>query len=316
MGLLDIIAKIFGFDKSSPQSVPEDIKPTPITPNVIVNKPVVDTAVTSSASNANRFGTFIIPDIYPPDLGQHPPFSVLPGLVVSDKEVIGCYIKCSEGLGWGASNEAWFRRSWAEIKAVGKDRYGVDWFRGAYHFLRFDTSGAKQADYFCDLIESAGGWAPGDLMPWVDVEEGGQGSWAGGEKLEVIKDQAKRRRLAMEVTNCTMAFISRVKERYPGIKVGVYGRGVFRDLQMSNARFGADGACNPAYTQHMPPMDQYGWPLADIVEWQLCGDGEVYANGFPSLLPGWGKTDYSVVINGAQRTGLVDVRKRCLARSR
>lgn len=268
----------------------------------------------------NRFGTFIAPDVYPRDLDDPrtpgldlPPFRVLPGLVAMDKEVVGCYVKASEGLGWGAANEDWFRRSWRELRAVGGDRYGVDWFRGCYHFLRFQQDGARQADYFLDLVESAGGWGPGDLVPWVDVEEGGQGSWAGGERLESIVDQPKRRRLVREVTACVTSFVARVKERVPGIRVGVYGRGLYRDLGMVQCRFGADVACNPAYTEHMPPMDAYGWPLDDVVEWQLCGDGEVHARGFPSLLPGWGRTDYSVFVNGAQRCGTADIRRRALA---
>lgn len=271
----------------------------------------------------NRFGTFIIPDVYPSDLDdphtpqvELPPFNVLPGLTVMDKEVIGCYVKCSEGLGWGIRNEDWFRRCWPEIRRVGGDRYGVDWFRGCYHFLRFQQDGAMQADYCLNLIEQAGGWGEGDLMLWVDVEEGGQGNWAGGERLEAITDPAKRARLANEVTRCTTAFVTRVKARYPGMRVGIYGRGVFRDLQMVSCRFSADGVANPAYTEHMPSMQAYGWPLEDVVEWQLCGDGVVYAKGFPSKIPGWGATDYSVVINGAQRVGMADVRRRCLARPR
>jgi len=273
-------------------------------------------AVTGSAAAPvlpNRFGTFIAPDVYPQDLGPNPPFKALPGLTVMDKEVVGCYVKASEGLGWGAANEEWFRRSWRELRGVGGARYSVDWFRGCYHFLRFQQDGTAQADYFMDLVESAGGWDAGDLVPWVDVEEGGQGTWAGGEKLEAISNDFKRRRLAKEVTDCVSAFVARVKQRKPGIRVGVYGRGLFRDLGMADCRFGADVACNPAYTEHMPPMDAYGWPLSDVVEWQLCGDGEVHAKGYPSKLPGWGATDYSVFLNGAQRCGTADIRRRSLA---
>lgn len=273
------------------------------------NGPHVDPA-------ANRYGNFIVPDIYPGDLGEDPPFQVLPGLNVMDKEVIGCYVKCSEGLGWGPRNEDWFRRAWQRLREVGGDRYGIDWFRGCYHFLRFQQDGARQADYCLDLIESAGGWAEGDLMLWVDVEEGGQGTWAGGERLEAIKDRSKRDRLATEVTRCVTAFVTQIKRRHPGMRVGIYGRGLFRDLGMTRCRFGADAACNPAYTRTMPPMDGYGWPLEDVVEWQLCGDGTVAAVGYPSELPGWGRTDYSAMIFGSHRMGLSDVRRRCLARPR
>jgi len=302
MGFLDIIkglaARIQSIHSSSQQGAPA---------STTASEPI-------QGPSPDRFGNFIVADIYPLDLGPNPPFGVLPGMRVMDKEVIGCYVKCSEGLGWGRSNEDWFRRCWAELRRVGGDRFGVDWFRGCYHFLRFQQDGAAQADYCLGLIESAGGWDPvGDMMLWVDVEEGGQGSWAGGEKLESITDGAKRRRLADEVTRCVTAFVSRVKERYPGMRVGLYGRGVFRDLAMTRCRFGADAVCNPAYTRTMPPMDKYGWPLEDVAWWQLCGDGEVYATGYPSELPGWGKTDYSAVIFGSRRIGLADVRRRCLA---
>lgn len=300
MGFIDVIKGLLS------QLVTSDPTP-PKVPTVSVPPPI------ATGPNPDRFGSFIIPDVYPGDLGGSPPFSVLPGLRVQDKEVIGCYVKCSEGLGWGAKNEDWFIRSWRELRTVGGDRYGVDWFRGCYHFLRFQQDGAAQADYCLDLIERAGGWGPGDLMLWVDIEEGGQGSWAGGERLESITNSAKRARLAAEVTRCASTFVARVKERHPGMRVGIYGRGLFRDLLMTQCRFGADAVCNPAYTKTMPPMDRYGWPLEDVVEWQLCGDGEVYASSYPSVLPGWGKTDYSAVIFGSRRVGLVDVRKRCLA---
>lgn len=323
MSLWDILTQVFGMigQRQQQQAAPAPAPEPPPAP-----QPPPAPAGQQAGPSPNRFGTFIIPDVYPPDLDNPhtpqldlPPFQVLPGLVVQEKEVIGCYVKASEGLGWGAQNEDWFRKSWQAMRQVGGAKYGVDWFRGAYHFLRFSMDGARQADYFCNLIEQAGGWGEGDLMPWVDVEEGGQGSWASDpktgvhRKLESIKDPGELARLATSVTKCTTDFVARVKQRFPGIHVGVYGRGVFRDLHMTHARFGADAVCNPAYTRTMPPMDAYGWPLEDVVEWQLCGDGEVYASGYPSVIPGWGKTDYSTVINGSRRVGLADVRKRCLA---
>lgn len=302
MGFFDTIKELIARIQAA-----QNLPPTRVVKDIETQKPQ------DIGASPNRFGSFIIPDIYPHDLGQNPPFHILPGMRIMDKEVIGCYIKCSEGLGWGKSNEDWFRRCWKEIRRVGGDRYGIDWFRGCYHFLRFTADGAAQADYCLNLIESAGGWDHGDMMLWVDIEEGGQGSWAGGQKLEDIKDVTKRARLTAEVVRCATAFVTRVKQRYPGMKVGIYGRGLFRDLQMNSCRFGADAVCNPAYTKSMPPMDKYGWPLEDIVFWQLCGDGTVFVPSYPSELPGWGKTDYSAIINGSRRVGLEDVRKRCLA---
>jgi hypothetical protein len=285
------------------------------------------TASTAFSLDPNRTGTFIIADIYPCDLGEHPPFHVLPGMVVDEKEVVGCVVKASEGVRWGVKGapwdskkchkglvdcEDWFKRAWQRIREVAGDRYGVDFFRGCYHYLKFSLDGAKQADYLCDLVDAAGGWGTGDLMPWVDIEEAHQGPWA-PQKLETIKDPAVRKRLSDEITSCATAFIQRFKER-TGLRIAVYGRGVFRDLHMTNCKFGSDSAVNPAYTSRMPKMDDYGVPLDDISLWQLCGDGKVDLPGYPSKLPGWGATDYSVYIDGSHKTTLKSLRDRCLAR--
>jgi GH25 family lysozyme M1 (1,4-beta-N-acetylmuramidase) len=270
----------------------------------------------------NRRGTFIVTDVYPKDLDdphtpqiEIPPFKNLVGLTMNDgHEVIGAIIKASQGTGWGAANENWFKESWRRIKEAGGERYGKDWFRGAYHFLTFQKDGTQQADYFLRLVEQAGGWDVGDIMPMVDAEEGGQGTWAGGEKLEKIADPAKRRRLAQQVIDCVGAFAERVRSR-TGNRVMLYGRGIMRDLQINN-RMKCDAVANPAYTEHMPPMDKYGWPIKDVVLWQLCGDGDVHCPGFSSEIPGWGKEDYSVYIDGANKTDLASFRKRVLAKSR
>lgn len=264
----------------------------------------------------DRPGTFIIPDIYPQDLGPHPHFEGLPGNVVMGKEVVGCYIKCSEGTGW--SGESWFLQNWPRLRALTNDSF----FAGVYHFLRFTADGAAQADYLCNLVERAGGLGEWALAVWVDVEEGGQGHWADDpkthlpRKLEKITDPAERTRLANEIRTCTSAFISRMRQRMPGVQVGLYGRGVFRDLEIRDANYGQDLVCDPAYTATMPSMDAYGIPLSKIPEWQICGDGQVYRAGFPSLIPNWGRTDYTVVIDGANPTTLATVRRRCLARPR
>jgi GH25 family lysozyme M1 (1,4-beta-N-acetylmuramidase) len=237
-------------------------------------------------------------------------------MVVSGKEVVGCVVKASEGVGWGPTNEAWFKRSWQKVREVAGARYGSDFFRGCYHFLLISVDGTKQADYFCDQVDAAGGWGDGDLMPWVDIEEGGQGHWA-PQKLETITDPTLRKTLSDQVTACATAFISRFKSR-TGLRIAVYGRGVFRDLQMTNCKFGSDSAVNPAYTQTMPRMEQYGVPLDDISLWQLQGTGngnQAVSPGFPSVFPGWGAMDYSVYIDGPRKTTLKTLRDRCLAHS-
>jgi hypothetical protein len=134
------------------------------------------------------------------------------------------------------------------------------------------------------------------------------------QKLETIKDADLRKRLANDVTKCTTAFVKRFKKR-TGLRIAVYGRGIFRDLHMTDCTFGTDSSVNPAYTVRMPRMEKHGVPLDRISLWQLCGDGTVAASGFPSKLPGWGAEDYSVYIDGANKTTLASLRKRCLARA-
>lgn len=261
----------------------------------------------------DRQGTFLICDIYPFDFKNEPPFDLLPGLTVDGKEVVGCVVKSSEGTGWGKDNEDWFKKSWARLRTVAGARYGVDFFRGCYHYLRFEADGAKQADYMCDLVDAAGGWDSGDLMPWVDIEEADQGNWA-PQRLQTIADAALRQRLADAVTACATAFVQRFKQR-TGLRIAVYGRGVFRDLQMTNCTFGSDAAVNPAYTATIPRMEKYGVPLDDIIFWQIGGDDGPVNPNFPKTLGGWGTHDYSVYIDGARPTTLKTLRTRCLAKT-
>ena len=148
-------------------------------------------------------------------------------------------------------------------------------------------------------------------MPWVDVEEGGQGSWA-PQKLETITDSGLRSQLADNVTTCTRAFVDRFKQR-TGLRIAVYGRGIFRDLQMTDCAFGGDGSVNPAYTSSMPQMDKYGVPLDQIIFWQLCGDGTVAMPGYPSKSSRMACQDYIVYIDGPRKTTLTSLRERCLA---
>lgn len=303
-----------------PVSTPPAVEP-PTTQ--VVTPPVAPVATPAAPVDFNRHGTFIITDVYPKDLDdphtpqiEVPPFENLVGMRFGDNgrlEMVGAMVKASQGVGWGAANEDWFKKCWRRIKEVGGDRYGKDWFRACYHFLTFQRDGAQQADYFCSLVEAAGGWDHGDVMPMVDAEEGGQGTWAGGQKLEDIKDPARRRRLANEVVECVSKFADRVRQR-TGQRVMLYGRGIMRDL-LINDRMHCDAVANPAYTRTMPPMDRYGWPLEDVVLWQLNGDGVVYAPGFPAEIPHWGKEDYSVYIDGANKTDLVSLRRRLLAKS-
>src|ERR1700722_14750499 len=98
----------------------------------------------------DREGTFIVTDIYPDDLGPNPPFEVLPGLAVDDKEGVGGVVKASQGAAGGKRNQDWFGRSRGKLHGVGGEQDGVGFLRGCYPFPVFSQDGAEQANYFCD----------------------------------------------------------------------------------------------------------------------------------------------------------------------
>lgn len=331
MGLIEFLRSIFRGRGSLPTAVVKDETKAdggcPVPPPVVTPgpAPVPPAPKPPTGPNPDRQGTFIVADIYSLDLDRPntkeldvPPFEALLGYKFPDgKEMVGCVIKCGQGLGQPRSfwerHEEWFRKCWRRMKEVGGERTGVDWFRGCYYFLQLGVDGAKQADRFCDLLESAGGLEDTDLMPWLDIEEGGQGNWTGGKKLETITDAATLKRLQDDVRRNATDFIRRFKER-TGKRIAVYGRGIFRDLRMPNARFDEDAYVNPAYTVTMPTMEKHGVPLDHIKLWQLCGDGYVVAKGFVGHIPGWGDEDYSVYIDGANKTTLAGFRRDNLAK--
>jgi hypothetical protein len=65
--------------------------------------------------------------------------------LATDPRFIGGIIKATEGLYYDGGT--WFVRNWLNSGAVGRviDRF---WFRGCYHYLKFNYDGAKQADFY------------------------------------------------------------------------------------------------------------------------------------------------------------------------
>jgi GH25 family lysozyme M1 (1,4-beta-N-acetylmuramidase) len=79
--------------------------------------------------------------------------------VASDK--IGfAIIKASEGTSYKSEYVEWFKQQWNNSKGKVK--------RSAYHFFRPELDGAKQAEYFVGIVNSAGGGQ--DFTLAVDVE--------------------------------------------------------------------------------------------------------------------------------------------------
>lgn len=219
----------------------------------------------------------LIVDVYAGDVDGRPNWSVLATL---GPPWHGAIIKATEGA-WYAPR--WFDSQWRTLREIAGDRYGVDWFRGAYHFLKFNTPGIKQADWYCTAIERAGGWDKGDLWPIVDVE-------MGGEK------NSNQLATAEMVIDCVSSFAERCKAIL-GRQVMLYGNGAMRDLRINN-RMGCDWIWCPRYTPTLPQKiyERAGWTRDQLVLWQYCGDGEGYLAGYPTEVPGFGKVDISVLI--------------------
>lgn len=220
----------------------------------------------------------LIVDVFAGDLNGRPNW---PALAALGPPWHGAIIKATEGV---AYNPLWFAWNWRAVRDAGGDRYGVDWFRGAYHFLKFNTDGTAQADYYLKAIDAAGGFAIGDFWPIVDVELGGE-------------TNTNQKATKQQIIDCTTAFANRVEEK-TGRKVMLYGNGAMRDRQISD-RMGCSYLWCPRYTQTLPSeiYTRAGWDLASLVMWQYCGDGVGALIGYPMTAPNFGKVDVSVLVH-------------------
>lgn len=201
------------------------------------------------------------------------------GRVWQNKSYAGAIIKATEGLYYPSPNNTWFRTNWDAIKHFGA--YGTKWFRGAYHFLKFNQDGAKQADFYLKAVEGAGGWDVGDLWPIVDVEMGGERN----SNHNATKEQ---------VEECVEAFVAKIKRSH-GRDVMLYGNGAMRDLGITS-KMGCKYLWCPRYTTTLPPYiyRRAGWETTDLWGWQYCGDGTAYLEGYPKVTP-IGKEDITVL---------------------
>lgn len=199
--------------------------------------------------------------------------------VAADSRYAGAIIKASEGLYYNA--KSWFHGQWSAIAA--QPGYGDTWFRGCYHFLKFDEDGEAQADYYLQAVQDAGGWDHGDFWPIVDVELGS-------------KNNSNLKASAAQVIECTKKFAQRVQAA-TGRQVMLYGNGAMRDLKISD-RMGCDWLWCPRYTATLPAMiyERAGWTVDQLVMWQYAGDGTGVLPNYPTATPDGKKIDHSAVV--------------------
>lgn len=199
--------------------------------------------------------------------------------VSSDARYVGAIIKASEGLYY--CGKGWFPDTWASIHD--QPGHGETWFRGCYHFLKFNQDGASQADYYLQTVENGGGWDKGDLWPIVDVELGAD-------------TNSNHNATAAQVIDCTKSFADRVRAA-TGRQVMLYGNGAMRDLSISD-RMGCDWMWCPRYTATLPSYiyERAGWSVDQLVLWQYAGDGTGVLTNYPTATPDGKKIDHSTLV--------------------
>ena len=216
-------------------------------------------------------------DIYAGDIA-HPNWAN----VGKQSGFFGAIIKATEGLYYFPD---WFKTNWALLgsDSVTGREYGNDWFRGAYHFLKFTQDGKAQAEYYLNAVEEAGSWGKGDIWPIVDVE-------LGGEK------NSNQNATAAQIIDCTTAWAEHVRAQ-TGRQVMLYGNGAMRDRHITD-RMGCDWLWLPRYTATLPKeiYERAGWSIDRLVLWQYCGDGTAYLAGYPREVPDFGKVDISALV--------------------
>lgn len=219
----------------------------------------------------------LIVDLYSGDLGGKPKWKQLISL---NAPWHGAILKATEGTTYTSS---WFTKNWNDVKVLGGERYGTDWFRGAYHFLKFNEDGAKQADFYLSTVEKAGGFKVGDFWPIVDVE-------LGSEK------NSNQHATGQQIIDCTTKFAERCKLT-TGRKVVLYGNGAMRDRQIKD-RMGCSYLWCARYTATLPSeiYTRAGWSADELLMWQYSGDGTAFLAGYPASPPGFGKCDVSALV--------------------
>lgn len=192
----------------------------------------------------------------------------------------GVIVKATEGIGasgksWERTLAAWFSDHWPAIRTRGGDRYGVDWLRGAYHFLRADGRGRAQAHHYLATIDRAGGWGVGDLWPVVDVEEGsGNGAVVAQHGRAIVEDTAR-------------AFVETVNEEL-GRDVVLYAGWWLASIGIAD-RLGCEWLWYASYTRTLPAAvyRRIGWSTDRLLLWQYDGSGtsDGSLTGYPTRAP-------------------------------
>jgi GH25 family lysozyme M1 (1,4-beta-N-acetylmuramidase) len=238
----------------------------------------------------------LICDLYEGDLNGRPDIAKL---VAAGPPWHGIILKATEGTYYPARSATWFSNNWRLARSAAAYRYGVDWFRSAYHYLRIDQDPIAQANSFLYLVDKAGGWGDGDFVPMVDVE--GTGNPVNATKQRVI--------------DVVSAYAERILDAH-GRRPGLYG-GTYLVERGVTSNCGCQVLWFPRYTPSLPAWtyQRIGWRLSNQVPtlwgWQYCGDGDSRLAGYPKTSP-MGPCDVTaVVVAGGGQSALDWTRAHC-----
>jgi len=191
----------------------------------------------------------------------------------------GAVLKNTEGLYYNGGE--WFTSNWQSMKmaAQAAGRYGVDFFRGCYHYIYVGESGTKQAQYYQAQIEAAGGWGNGDLWPIVDVENADQpADMSKGQIIDCVSQWAET--------------ITAITGRAPML----YGRTLLAQYNITD-HMGCQLLWTADLSSTLPASvyEKIGWSRDQVFGWQYCEDGSGALKGYPMTTP-IGKLDCSAMI--------------------
>lgn len=217
----------------------------------------------------------LIVDLYSGDLAGTPAWAKL---LAAGLPWAGALLKCSEGTYYNGGR--WFSENWPEVRAVAEaaKRYGVDFFRLLYHYLRLNEDGAAQARFLYETVLAAGGFGSGDGPIVVDVER----SENAGATL-------------LDAETVTADFIAAIRQ-LAGRPVALYAGSFAIELGMKGL-YGADALWIPRYSGLLDAeYDELGVDLAHTLAWQFReAGGPTYLQGYPAMSP-IGDVDISALL--------------------
>jgi GH25 family lysozyme M1 (1,4-beta-N-acetylmuramidase) len=216
----------------------------------------------------------VIVDVYADDVKGQPAW---PALVEAGLPWAGAMLKGTEGTYF--TGGSWFAENWPAVRAAAGARYGVDFFRFVYHYLRTNEDGAAQARFLYETVLAAGGFGPGDGPIVVDIERS-ENTGA------TLADAAK----------VTTDFITAIRQ-LAGRPVALYAGSFAIELGMRGL-YGADVLWIPRYSSELAAeYTQLGVSLEQTLGWQYreAGGGDVAPAGYPVVSP-IGDVDTSALI--------------------